>query len=188
MAQLLLDKGADVNETALLGKTPLHLAVESRNLALVQLLLSHGADVNTNGPRYPGTLFAGSTPLNCAMRNEINTTFYGMARLLIGRGADLTKTDERGNTPLHIAAGQSGNNSLQPMYALQKIYMRVKLLLEHGASVNMANSYGITPLQIASRREEIKPLKCYCFNTEPLPILSSDISQQIMLQLCDIAT
>lgn len=44
--------------------TPLHIAVENNDLEMVQLLLSHGADVSTPGEN-------GATPLNLANSIEI---------------------------------------------------------------------------------------------------------------------
>ena len=45
--QSLLDGGADVNEPAYTSKTPLHYASHSRNMDILKLLLSKGADVES---------------------------------------------------------------------------------------------------------------------------------------------
>jgi ankyrin repeat protein len=44
ICKILLDAGAHVNATDLEGNTPLHLAIQHRNV--VQTLLAYGADVN----------------------------------------------------------------------------------------------------------------------------------------------
>ena len=44
MAQVLLDRGADVNVTQAGGWTPLHEAANHGNIELVRLLIHHGAD------------------------------------------------------------------------------------------------------------------------------------------------
>jgi ankyrin repeat protein len=67
--------------------------VQKRNLEVVNLLLSRGADVNVSTPR-------GATPLHLA-------TWDGMkpvAQALIDHGADLAARDQRGKTPLGVAS------------------------------------------------------------------------------------
>ena len=50
IAELLLAGGADPNaKSYYTGYTPLHKAVLRKNKHLVQLLIQHGADVNTEG-------------------------------------------------------------------------------------------------------------------------------------------
>jgi uncharacterized protein len=44
LIELLLDRGADVGQRGVNDCTPLHYAVERRDLPAVELLLSHGAD------------------------------------------------------------------------------------------------------------------------------------------------
>ncbi len=44
MATLLLEHGADPNVTAMLGKTPLHMAAEEDNQAVAEALVAAGAD------------------------------------------------------------------------------------------------------------------------------------------------
>lgn len=46
VVQLLLDHGANVNDTQESGWTALHSAAQSGDLAIARLLLAHGADVN----------------------------------------------------------------------------------------------------------------------------------------------
>lgn len=46
IAQLLIDRGVDVNKPDVTGRTALHWAVDNNDLEFVRLLLKHGADAN----------------------------------------------------------------------------------------------------------------------------------------------
>ncbi len=56
IAQLLIDKGADVNAKDNHGKTPMHLAVESGQKAIVEALIAKGADLNVMDGRADNAL------------------------------------------------------------------------------------------------------------------------------------
>ena len=121
--QALLEHGADINARNEYGEVPLHLAASpfidphhyqpndpySRrrkdmyhcHLAVVQLLLVHGADPNTRDN-------AGSTPLHhSSCRKKMSSaTLYGTvegAQLLLKHGANIDAKDDEGRTPLQIA-------------------------------------------------------------------------------------
>jgi ankyrin repeat protein len=88
----------------------------------VNLLLSHGADVNAKDK-------FGLTPLHWATLHDNEVS----ADVLLAHGADVNaKDDEVGNTPLIIAAGQGYEDV-------------TKLLLAKGADVNASDNKG-TPL------------------------------------------
>jgi ankyrin repeat protein len=97
-AEALLERGADPNLAARnpMRVQPLHSAVANRDgaaaLALAELLLRHGADVNA---RQEGD----HTPLHEA-------AFHGeaaLARLLLAHGADPAQANAEGQTPLSLA-------------------------------------------------------------------------------------
>src|SRR5215471_16610293 len=76
-----------------LGSTALHVATGRGDAAMVQFLLSQGAEVNA-------TNLSGMTPLHIAVimrRSEL-------ARLLLEHGAAVNATTSAGQTPLHHAA------------------------------------------------------------------------------------
>jgi ankyrin repeat protein len=91
IAELLIEKSADVNVKDGDGGTPLHHAT---NKEIAELLIDKVADVNAKN-------WEGLTPLHYAAftgRKEI-------AELLIAAGADVNVKDDNGNTPLDWAIG-----------------------------------------------------------------------------------
>jgi len=78
VAELLLERGADVNAADTLFNTPLHLAALVDNQEVVKLLIERGADVNARNNR-------GWTPLHIAAY----WNHPELAELLIEKGADV---------------------------------------------------------------------------------------------------
>jgi ankyrin repeat protein len=94
LARLLLDAGADPripSRNALLV-TPLHSATAGSHVAIVDLLLRHGADPNA----VEGN---GMTPLHTAAGNGNRET----VALLVNAGADPTHQSHDGRTPAAVA-------------------------------------------------------------------------------------
>ncbi|XP_054807633.1 ADP-ribosylation factor GTPase-activating protein AGD3 isoform X1 [Prosopis cineraria] len=74
------------------GCTLLHLACETADIGMLELLLQYGASINATDMR-------GQTPLHrCVLKGRST-----LARLLISRGADPQAVDEEGRTPLDLA-------------------------------------------------------------------------------------
>ncbi len=156
-ARILLDAGAEVNQTTDYGWTPLLTAVQNRYYRLAAELLERGADPNiANG--------GGWTPLYIATDNRNieggdyptrrpDMDHLAMIRLLLEHGADPnmrmassteTRTvftnqwlHEEGATPL-LRAAQSGDLVL------------LRLLLAYGADPDIPTEAGVTPLMVAS--------------------------------------
>ncbi len=104
VADLLLKKGANVDETCDGGLTAIYFAIQNNNANLVGLLLQRGASLRHANDQ-------GRTPLHwaCAVPSD---RLEGQARsrmvqLLLSRGADRTALDEDGKTAfdLAVAAG-----------------------------------------------------------------------------------
>ena len=152
-ARLLLDAGADINQTTEYGWTPLLTATNNRHYVLGKFLLERGADPNRANK-------GGWTPLYLATDNRnIEGGDYPVPKpdmdhleyikLLLGHGADpngrvrdntLTRTIftmqwfyEDGCTPF-VRAAQSSDSEL------------MQLLLDWGADPFIATAYGDTAL------------------------------------------
>eukprot|EP01007_Sphenomonas_quadrangularis_P002700 NODE_449_length_1471_cov_253.333333_g332_i0.p1 GENE.NODE_449_length_1471_cov_253.333333_g332_i0~~NODE_449_length_1471_cov_253.333333_g332_i0.p1 ORF type:complete len:424 (+),score=100.72 NODE_449_length_1471_cov_253.333333_g332_i0:24-1274(+) len=93
VADMLIDKGAKLNEKNNEGLTALGVAVRAGQVQFVQHLLKHGADCNVLDNK-------GNTVLHyCAAR-----CFRELLTLLLTHGADVNGQNNDMNTPLHIAA------------------------------------------------------------------------------------
>lgn len=147
----LLDVGADPNSRGLYFNTcstPLVEAVLYGHLAIVELLIRQGADVNLANEFKVGK-FATKVATNALLAvagctwtlglppdNDYSSQYFEIAKLLIQSGADVNTRDFCHETPLLNAA--SGSETLRVNL--------VSLLIEHGADVNVANDNGVTPL------------------------------------------
>ncbi|KAI9861085.1 MAG: hypothetical protein M1813_005514 [Trichoglossum hirsutum] len=164
VAQLLVERGADVNKGDNIGKTALHLATDNGDLAMVRLLVGKGANVNAKD-NYRGwtTLHRAALSGHCPI-----------AQLLVEKGADVNKGEgNRGLTALHLAA-QTGNKAMAELLVKRGADVEKKesshgwtalhltaqnghddtalLLVEKGADVNRAdNDQGWTALHLAAR-------------------------------------
>ncbi|HZQ48111.1 MAG TPA: ankyrin repeat domain-containing protein [Verrucomicrobiae bacterium] len=131
MVELLLDRGADVNDASGQGLKPLQIAAQRGYRAIAEVLIAHKADVNIgNGGGY--------TPLHRAAQNG----FQSVAELLLANGAEVNAVDSAGQSPLHEAAS-SDNPAM------------IEMLIAHKADVNAAARDGSTPLIVAARNRRV---------------------------------
>ena len=156
-AMLLLSRGANVAAELQFDRwQPLHFAARSGHAAMVSLLLDHGADPSAADD-------SGLTPLLwAAIVGGVNAV---RAFLDAGVPAD-ARCPFYGDTPLQLAAGDSGLTALllergadvhatdsdgnMPLYSLMESCgdagQSLELLLAAGADVNATNNEGETPL------------------------------------------
>ena len=125
ITELLLDKGANINNKNKNGFSALALAVDVNNVKAIKLLLERGANVNTTNNWE-------ETPLMTAS----GLGQKDIVQLLIDKGANVNMKSDIGVTALLLATNENQ-------------FEIVKLLLEKGADTNIANRSGYTPLKVA---------------------------------------
>lgn len=145
-----INKGANVNITHGLSRTPLHEAAWGDHYDVAALLLKSGADIDAKD-RFHGT------PLHyAAWKNSVS-----VLRLLLSQGADIEAVTNHqftgrgfsfvrhfhhnlfpGSKPIHFAARQKSNDA-------------ARLLILHGADVNVFDSRDASPLGILLDEQDI---------------------------------
>lgn len=125
VVKALIGAGADVNESGVGGRTPLHLAIGSNRADIVQVLLDAKAEVN----QLDATRFS---PLHVAIACE----FADIVQILLNSGAQVNVPDAAGSMPLHWAVDS-------------KIAGIVAAIIAAGAHVNKQSMRGYTPLHRA---------------------------------------
>jgi len=91
---LLIDAGADINQASNndFKVYPIHSACANSHLEIIELLISHGADINVKQQR-------GVSPLHSAAHNGN----LAIVKLLIENGADKESIMDSGQTPKDMA-------------------------------------------------------------------------------------
>ena len=161
VSEFLIEQGADVNaKNDGFGSTPLMLAAECNDVAIVDALIRRSAKINETNKKGMTALTAAAIKghvavvqllLNSGADTEkygpkIGTALYeasqqgqdAIVKLLINKSAGINwKSKHNGWTPLMIAVAEGHSST-------------ASILLEAGASVNLANDKGRTALMFAA--------------------------------------
>lgn len=169
IASLLLEAGSYTEAPGKGGYKPLAMAIQSRNLEMVRLLLEHGTNVHCRCGTSPNALMyaaktggiavfeeilsksaaenlkardlEGRTVMHAfALGDQVKDEIPDMLELLLENQVGLDIADERGMTPLHVAV-KAGN------------VMMVSGLVDVGASEHFRNQIGKTPLDLAKGKK-----------------------------------
>ena len=198
-AELLLNVGANINQTNSIGQTSLHIycnnfaAYQDKGNSIMKLLLSHNVDVNLRDSN-------GRTPLHytCEMRN------IDAVKLLLEAGAQLDIVDKGGFNELQIAAQSYFDADLKVKYLLESYSYPIQQIIEayetlawfylrqDESNYNLYNA--VDCMATATKlREEYNlpktvhdPLECYGFvkewETMEELLVIKDSSEQLKMQ------
>jgi ankyrin repeat protein len=150
IAEVLVNKGADVGARNRRGAEPLHYAANGNprshrwnpnaQAETIRFLISAGANANALNKD-------GVAPLHRAVR----TRCAAAVDALIRNGANVRLGNNRGLTPLHLAVQNTGRGgSSSPESKNQQIQI-IELLLKAGASPKDRDGLGKTVLQSANK-------------------------------------
>lgn len=132
IARLLVEHGANVHLSTQFGMDPLFLAVKSKNVEIVKLMLEREANPNLKRAEDP------PTPLHWAAKERD----IEVMRTLLEAGAEVDMTDWEGNTPLFFVVEADDLEA-------------TKLLLSYGASIRIQRRDGDTAFDIAKGNQEM---------------------------------
>ena len=165
LVAIILERGADPNQSTTSGLYPLFAAFNARSASVVQTLVEHGADVTLRNPHGPNVLQAAlASPLACD-KNAITKVFS----LLLAHGADPFTIYPDGTTLVHhvvrpglelseiaelllqrgIKVDAEDRNGDTALHVAATAPACVAILLKHGANPNAINGKGLTPLLCA---------------------------------------
>jgi pectate lyase len=156
IAELLISHDADVNAVAGTWRTPLGVAAQTGSVDVAEYLIAHGANVDGREGQWTPLqeaayyskemvelLLAHGANINEGgwppLHSALDAERFDILELLLTKGADVSIKDDKGRTPLHIAA----------WYAAHDNPKMVELLLSKGADINAKDSSGKTALGYA---------------------------------------
>lgn len=134
-AEVLLDKGADINAKNNQKKTALHLAIINRHESMVEFLIGKDANIELEDE-------IGRRALHWAAEERE----WDIATILIAAKANVNAVDKESRAPLHWAAAD-GNLSM------------VELLTDNEADLVAKDKNGNTPLHFSAHGGELETLK-----------------------------
>lgn len=143
-AQLLCQAGANINAPDWTGLSPLKLAIKKRDMAMVKLFLKHIEDT-LHTPRHQIGALPQFDQSSLFLASSIGDG--SMIQLLVACGVHPNTRNERGESPLHLAA-TFGHD------------LAIKILLgEPGIDINARDDMGATALWCASKQNHYQVAK-----------------------------
>jgi len=133
LVKSLLKEVDDINAQDEFGFAPLHLAAKTDNVALVNLLLKRGANIECED--------------RCNRRTPLHeAAYYGafhVVKFLLKQGANIHAKNEYQATPLHLA------DRLEV----------IEILIREGADMDAKNDLGLTPMHSAAVNGRLNVVK-----------------------------
>ncbi len=164
LMSLLLAKGANPNaglkgptvqrahtpgeSTLGAGATPLMRAAKNGDVAAIELLVAHGANVLQQAQRNLATALMFAAGLGrgvgtFAKDYATDAEMLAAAKALVAHGADVNAVNTAGQTAMHFAAEAADANLPKPSDDM------VRFLAEHGAKLDVVDKQGRTPVEMA---------------------------------------
>lgn len=136
LSELLLHRGADIEQPDNCRLRPLHVAALDGKARIVRLLLDNGADIEANSNA--------GTPLHAAA----DKGHAECISILLDRGAICDRRDSEGKTALHIAVAQGHLEA-------------VRVLLQRGANVHLKAHFLFPTIELNSDEIMTNLLRSY---------------------------
>jgi ankyrin repeat protein len=132
VVEYLLEKGANVNATCSLGRTPLDYALYNKNTDIIEILLEYGADTDI--------YIKGSPLLQYTISNfASDSSLYPLINMFIMKGADIHAVNEYTGATCLTESAEIGDLTL------------VRYCLLRGLDVNVQTHNGYTALMLAAK-------------------------------------
>lgn len=154
IVRLLLEHGANPNSMAPTNLTALALAIRSKNLGIVSLLLKYGAeldypgDISQRGRSWTPPMYVFLYAIDGSLHNHGLSIAEPLLGLLVKHGVDINSPDYHGVSPIHLASQRDPTGSL------------VRQMIRHGADVNSRKpGSGSTPLHFCTEAAAIALLE-----------------------------
>lgn len=112
MVQFLLDNGMEANQKTSDGITIVRVALEQGQNDIVELLVNHGASIDSHSPYLHTCILGMEDPRIISVlpgkqrkgiRPELFNRQYELLKYLVEKGAGVNALDKSGKTPLHLA-------------------------------------------------------------------------------------
>ncbi|XP_071118922.1 uncharacterized protein [Haliotis cracherodii] len=185
-AELLLQHGCGINEISEEGFTPLLCTAQKGTFDSLKLLVDNQGDVSVKDNQ-------GQTALHLLPHYSIDEA--KKISYLLKAGADINAVDDKGATPLHVAAAEGCLASVEPLIkykadissrdtdgltvlhraaqSLTDSEAIIELLIAKGANVNMRDNSGLTAICHAAEHGTLNSLQILVANGADMFVRSS---------------